>query len=281
MKKYHFQNTVHIQTDRVGKFRDSWISVGLQSYPENKEEHMEGYRYFSYDEVKKLVEEGKTTDNVYLSENGEIELNIRHLSAITAFSVVNGIAFLSTDSEDKQELLSYAKRKGYVSDTPVPVEMMVGVKNLAIAIDETYILSYTFLPEKLGLVNEEKVQDMKTNFVKKLMVGTAKRLAARRTTLHLGGGKIEVTPQCEIKEWEYDEKTATISIVTTRKGITSDELRTTLKQLDLQLYYFFNQEFDWFQHLDALKQCARDYHNAHWINEEDKDENNHFKWYEK
>ena len=280
MKKYHFQNTVHIQTDRVGKFRDSWISVGLQSYPENKEKHIEGYEYFSYDEVKQLIEDGKTSENVYLSEEGEVKMNSWHLSAITAFSVVNGIAFLPKNNRDLQGLLSYAKRKGYVVDTPVPVEMMVGVKNLETAINDTYILSYTFLPKKLGLVDEEKVQNVNADFVKRLMIGTVKRLEARYYITHKDGEEIRL-PRCEINGWAYDEKTATISIITTRKGIVSDELRETIKQLDLQLYYFFNQEFDWFQHLDALKQCARDYHNAHWINEEDKDDNNHFKWYEK
>lgn len=278
MKKYHFQNTVHIQTDGIGKHSDTWIAIGLQSYPENKEKHIDSHQYFSFDAVKQLVYEGKTTDNVCVSNDGKVELHNCHLSAITVFPVVNGIAFISNASKEKEELLTYCKRKGYVSDTPVPVEMMVGVKNLEIIGNDTYKMSYTFLPEKLGL---EKVNEFMEESTKKLMIGTIKRLSSKRTTLYMGQGRTKIKPQCEIKKWEYDENTTTISLVTTREGIASDGLLSTILQMDLQLYYFYNPNINWIAHLEALKQCARDYGQAHWINEDWDDANDHFQWYDK
>lgn len=280
MKKYHFKNTVHIQTDRVGKHHETWIPVGFQSYSENKENHIESYAYYSFDEVHELYEKGMTTENVYKDSDTKYKLNVRHLSAITAFNVINGLVFFHKHNREHENLVKYAKKKGIVSDTPRPVEMKAGVKTLDVLTENTYKISYTFLPEKVGLTEEERIESLRTNSIKKLMVGSIKRIGAAYYLTSEDGKDVKKL-RCEMANIQYDEKTATVSFVVHREYITQNVLRTSLNQLDLQLYYFFNQEFEWFHHLDALKQCARDYGQFHWINEKHDDDKSTFKWYEK
>lgn len=264
MKKYNFENIVHIDTDLVGSRRNTWISVGMEYYPID-DSHIDEYKYLSFDEVKDLYERGLTTDNLFLNDKGEFQLKSSHLSAITVFSVINGIAF--NVEEDDKNLLDYAIKIGVVHSTPQPVEMISGVKNMEILSDDSFKFTYKVQPEKLGYLDNNFRSH---NTLKELIIGSLKRALSFHKKLN-------------IISYDYDSSKLELSVVIPKDSLLSrDEVFTSvLKKLDLQIHYFFHSDVDWYHHLQALMQCARDQFQFHLINEDINEMKSNFEWYRK
>lgn len=276
MKKYHFMNYVHISTDLIGKHRDTWIPIGLCSYPEDMENHVNSYEYFNFNEVRNLIEKGLTTDNVYLDEKNMPKLHMEHLSAVTCFQVFNGIAFLK-DSSKHQNLLQYCKMMGYVSDSPTLTDMMAGSKLLEKLDKDMFKITYILDYKKMGF---ESVIEMKkhSKHIEELIIGSLKILKQKQITSH-SRSEVNVRPACNLGLFHFISDAMVLEIFADQECLTNMYFIHCLRQLDLQIYYFFHQKFEWSEHLFALMQCARDNGQSHWINEEEEIHKSNFEAY--
>lgn len=272
MKKYHFYSHVRILTDSVGRVNDRYVYIGFQPDVINKELHIEDYKPYNFDEVEALYKDGKTTDNLFINNKGEFKLNKFDLSSFVIFQVYNGIAF--NVKENHQNILSYAIKKGIVHTEPQPVEMFSGVKNLEILTDDLFKFTYTIQFEKLGYSSLEDLYEHydNVNTLKELIIGTFKKSISEN--------------KLNIISYDYDSDNLQLSIITSKEFLSDkyDNLHHVLNNLDLQIYYFTQRNVEWYFHLKALMQCARDRFDFYTINEEEypiKKDKSHFEWYNK
>lgn len=272
MKKYNFYNQVRIQTDSVGRVHDRYICIGFEPHVINKELHIESHEPFSFEEIEALYKDGKTTDNLFINAKGDFQLKKSYLSSCVLFQVYNGIAF--NVQEKHQHILSYAIKKGIVHTKPQIVEMFAGVKNLEILPNDLFKFTYNIQPEKLGYSNLENLCENydNANTLKELIIGTFKK--------SLSENKLKII------SYDYNYENLQLSVITSKELLSDryDNLHNVLNNLDLQIYYFSQRNVEWYFHLKALMQCARDRFDFYTINEEEypiKRDKSHFEWYNK
>lgn len=279
MKHYHFLNTVHARTDLIGKHHHTWKEVGFQHYPEDKEKHVDGNAYHSLDEVLELHKSKQTTDNMYVDEQGIPKLRARNLSAITAFTIVNGIVFTRRKGEHDR-LVEYAKKIGYAFDAPIPISMYAGTKTMDILGDNVYRVHYKIEPAKLGIYLAEEVENLRNGELNALIYGTLHALHERKMkTMRLDGP--DISPVCAMRNWTFRKSTLTLSVELDGENVSKEAFIHMLQRLDLEIYHLVKKEHNWLRHLHALKQLARNYGQPHWINEAENDYSNHFSWADK
>lgn len=274
MKKFNFLNQVYVETDKIGSFKDNHIVVGFESYPTNPQHEDNGV--YSIDEVKTLFLNNKCTDNISLDENGNLELKISHMSYFKCMTIVNGVAVISPKFK-YHNILEYCKEKGYVYDTPQEVNMYAGVKNLEL-FDDKCKLIYQIIPNKIGLDNFNDVPQ-RLNHMEKIMIGSIKKLNAQHY-ITVENGERKRIPICPIDEYYFDKNTLTLTIVLSKEYLSQEKLQQMLSILDLQIYYFYNQNIDYNLHFQALMQCQIDDGCSH-IFELKNDSDSNINWYDK
>lgn len=127
-----------IITDRMGPWSNQCLTLAW--------EDASGKVSISPDEAEILFNYGRLT-NVQRIHDGTICMGMI-FSDIRNFDAVIVCGIISPSNNMRQEILDYAKSKGYISLAPVPVEMFSGTKVLIFNNDGTYKIKYTW-SEKL------------------------------------------------------------------------------------------------------------------------------------
>lgn len=136
-----------IITDRMGNWNKQDVVLTWEGNTNN------GIVSITPDEVEILFANG-LTKNIVRGENGKLCRKFTHLD-IRKFSgaIVCGVLAPSTQADLRQEILDYAKKMGYVTDTMTPVEMTTGIKSLIFNADGTYNVFYRWhdgIMKKIG-----------------------------------------------------------------------------------------------------------------------------------
>lgn len=263
MKKYFIDNT-HVSTDAAGPHKDQWPEIGW--YDDNSG------KYYNLDEVQELFDAGET-ENVGKRDDGSLYMKRCWLDARTAFRTVCGIPF-GVNSEENN-LLQYAKKIGLVTDEPVPVKMMSGIKTMAINKDGTYTIYYT--------LNKVMGEIYYPSYLMKICVGCINKLRNYTIRYYDGkhpGGQLKWPFKCKDVSFDEDNLILIIDGID-KKYMSRDDLTHTLRKLDLELYVANSRIFNMHDIFAATTQFIRDNGQFHWLNEDrskDEDKSNTYWW---
>ena len=263
MKKYFIDST-HVMTDYMGGWSDQWREIGWYDKNSNV--------YFNPDEVMEIFQRGDA-DNVGIREDGSLYMMSYWLDARTAFSIICGIPF-DTHEEDGN-LVSYAKKMGWVTENPIPIQMYTGTKILLINDDGTYTVKY--------ILDRSKYIDPCAEFIEKICVGKIKRLKNKTYSYYHDGIK-EKKYYFACGEVTFDRENLTLIIdKIPYSDVYKRELIDTIRNLDLELLMANSNIVNFSNVLSACHDWCRDSGQYHWIGDyhKEKEENSNVYWYEK
>lgn len=147
-----------IITDRMGSWNEQNVVLTWEGNSDI------GIVSITPDEVEVLFTNGLTR-NVARSANGKLyEKSTYADMRIFDGAIVCGILAPSTQTKLRQEILEYAKKMGYVTDTMTPVEMLSGTKSLIFNTDGTYSISFSWNNSILKKINPELLDKFTKNF---------------------------------------------------------------------------------------------------------------------
>lgn len=264
MKKYFIDNT-HVMTDYMGGWDDQWREIGW--YDNNSK------MYFNPDEVKEIFDNGEA-ENVGIREDGSLYMKTCWLDARTAFSIICGIPF--NVSEKNENLLSYAKKVGWITESPIPIKMYSGTKELIVNEDGTFAIKYT--------LDKGKYKSPNTEFLKKICVGGIKRLKNKTYTSYHDDIK-EKKYYFSCGEVDFDEDSLTLIINNIPYSeVYKRDLIDAIRNLDLELLMSNYNIVNFSNVLSACHDWCRDYGQFHWIGEdrtEESEKHSNVYWYDK
>lgn len=133
-----------IITDRMGPWSNQCLTLAW--------EDASGKVSVTPDEAEILFNYGRLT-NVHRIHNGTISMGFI-FDDIRNFDAVIVCGTISPSNTIREEILDYAKSKGYITDEPIPVEMFSGTKNLHFNPDGTYKIEYTWTEELKASCNQ-------------------------------------------------------------------------------------------------------------------------------
>lgn len=147
-----------IITDRMGSWNEQNVVLTWEGNSNI------GIISITPDEVEVLFTQGLTR-NVARRKNGtlykqNIFLDIRNFDR----AIVCGILAPSTRKNLRQEILDYAKKMGYVTDTMTPVRMFSGTKSLIFNSNGTYSIFFCWHDSILKKINKELLDKFTKNF---------------------------------------------------------------------------------------------------------------------
>lgn len=262
MKKHYFIDTIHIMTDYMGGWSNQWKEVGW--YDDRTE------KYFNPDEVKEIFLQGQA-DNVNIDEDGNLYMEKHWLDARTAFSIICGIPFGVTDKYEN--LLSYAKKEKWITETPIPIQMYSGTKTLQINDNNTYTIKYT--------LDKNKYNSPNIDFIRKICVGKINKLK-NSVYLYCHDGIQESKNWFTCGEVIFDSKNLTLVINDIPYSeVYKRELIDVIRNLDLELLVSNRNIVNFSNVLSACKNWCRDCGQYHWIDESPEDKNSNIYWYDK
>lgn len=263
MKKYFIDNT-HVMTDYMGGWDDQWREIGW--YDSNSK------MYFNPDEVKEIFDNDEA-ENVGIREDGSLYMKTRWLDARTAFSIICGIPF--GVSEKNENLLSYAKKVGWVTESPIPIKMYSGTKELIVNEDGTFAVKY--------ILDRDKYKSPNTEFLKKICVGKIKRLKNKTYICYRNCTEERVHYfYCGNVDFDKENLTLIINDIPYSE-VYKRNLIDAIRNLDLELFISNPNIVNFSNVLSACHDWCRDYGQFHWIGNrnEEKEENSNVYWYDK
>ena len=263
MKKYFIDNT-HVMTDYMGGWDDQWREIGWYDKNSNA--------YFNQDEVREIFDNGEA-DNVGIREDGSLYMKTCWLDARTAFSIICGMPF--DVSEKDKNLLSYAKKVGWITESPIPIKMYSGTKELVVNEDSTFTIKY--------IIDREKYKKPNAEFFKKICVGKIKRLK-NKTYICYRNCTEERVHYFSCGNVDFDEENLTLIINDIPYSeVYKRDLIDAIRNLDLELFMSNPNIVNFSNVLSACHDWCRDYGQFHWIGNrnEEKEENSNVYWYDK
>lgn len=118
------------------------------------------------DEVEILFENGLTR-NVARGEDGKLYEKTTYADVRTfAGAIVCGILAPTTKANIRQEIIDYAKKMGYISDTMKPVKMFSGSKSLIYNPNGTYNIFFAWNDNILNKINRKLLDNFTKDFFK-------------------------------------------------------------------------------------------------------------------
>lgn len=263
MKKYFIDN-IHVMTDYMGGWSKQWKEIGW--YDQNSK------AYFNPDEVKEIFNQGEA-DNVGIGDDGSLYMKSCWLDARTAFSIICGIPF---DVDEKYtNLLSYAKKIGWVTENPIPIQMYSGTKMLVINEDGTYTVKY--------VLDGSKYIDPCVEFIEKICVGKIKRLK-NSTYTYRSNGVEEKRYYFTCGEVIFDKDNLTLIIKDIPYSeVYKRELIDAIRNLDLELLVANSNIVNFSNVLSACHDWCRDHGQYHWLgeNRNEKQKESNVYWFDK
>ncbi len=147
-----------IVTDRMGPWENRELILTWDGCTDR------GLVSLTPDEVGELFRYGLTR-NVYLTLDGTLGLEMIN-SDIRRFegAIVCGVLAPRTQKNLRREILEYAKKMGFVTDTMTPVEMLSGTKSLICNDDGTYCICYAWHDKILAEITREILGSFSRNF---------------------------------------------------------------------------------------------------------------------
>lgn len=147
-----------IITDRMGSWNEQNVVLTWEGHSDK------GSVSITPDEVEGLFTNG-LTKNVVRGENGTLYEEFT-FSDIRTFgrAIVCGILAPSIQKNLRHEILEYAKKMGYVTNTMTPVEMFSGTKSLICNTDGTYSIFFRWHDNILKKINQKFLYTFTRNF---------------------------------------------------------------------------------------------------------------------
>ena len=263
MKKYFIDST-HVMTDYMGGWSDQWREIGWYDKNSNV--------YFNPDEVREIFQRGDA-DNVGIREDGSLYMKSKWLDARTAFSIICGIPFSVNDKNNN--LVSYAKKMGWITEKPIPIQMYSGTKILMVNEDGTYTIKY--------ILDSSKYIDPCVEFIEKICIGIIKRLK-NKTYSYCHDGIEEKKHYFTCGEITFDIDNLTLIIdKIPYSEVYKRELIDAIRNLDLELLMANSNIVNFSNVLSACHDWCRDSGQYHWIGDyhKEKEENSNVYWYDK
>lgn len=151
-----------IITDRMGPWREQEVCLVW--------ENPNGEMKLTPDEVEVLFKKGLTS-NVLRLENGSLSMECVYCDARTfSGAIVCGVLAPSTKAKMRPEIVEYAKKMGYVTDTMTPVQMTSGIKSLIFNADGTYSVLYSWNESVLENVERGVRDEYTKNFFSRYVI---------------------------------------------------------------------------------------------------------------
>lgn len=152
-------DTREIITDRMGSWNNQNVTLVWEGY-------YDGYNIVSLtpDEVEILFTHGLIT-NVVRGEDGKLYQNFTFLDS-RSFSgaIVCGILAPTTANSMRPEIIEYAKKMKYISDTMTPIKMLSGTKSLIVNSDDTYSILFNWDDNVVKKIHREFLNRFTMNF---------------------------------------------------------------------------------------------------------------------
>lgn len=255
---YYFYNTIFANTDSFGSWNEESVPLGLVNYGDKKLG-----RYFSFDEIKKLLSSGFKDDNIVEHEN-IYKLISSYCSSCNCFSIYCGKVLHDTKYIN---LLEYAKKIGLVHDEFIPIKGWKGIKTM----EE--------VNGKFNVYYMVEGENMNNDFLSKICVGKIKKLAGSRINCYRDNGlEIEIKFICD--DVYFDKQTSTLKIIGIPLKYVNNDLSSAIKLLDLELWMLYNEDKHWSRFFSAATELVRDCGQDHWFSSLKRDEPNNIEWSE-
>lgn len=263
MKKYFIDST-HVMTDYMGGWSNQWIEIGWYDNRTNS--------YFNLDEVKYFFEKGET-ENVGQNEDGSLYMKSYWLDARTAFTIVCGIPF--NTSESNQNLLEYAKSIGLVHEQPIPIKMFSGTKMLLVKANDLFNVQYK--------INKDVYKQFNQEWIEKLCIGKIKRIKLATHEYH-HDGIIENVSDFMCGDISFDSNNRMLTIHDIPKNeICKRILIDAIRNLDIEILIANHGIVNFSNVLSACRDYCLDCDQPHWIGEkfDDYKKKSNLYWYDK
>lgn len=267
MEKYNFKNEVFAKTDSFYNWKSESISLGFVNYTKGAES-----RYYSYEEVEKLFNDGLLDDNIYIKSDGRLGLKSSYLSYCECFDIICGKVIEDTKYNN---LLEYAKKIGVAHDEFQPNEGWFGIKEIKKSKDDYYDMTYKF---------KNKIEERMVNYIGKICIGGVKRIAGERTYISCGGGRQEVKKRFECKDVVFDKEDCKLIIKDIPKKYIVGEINEFIKMLDLELWMITNKNKEWDRFFWASVMMVKDEGQEHYfshLKRENARKESNYNWHDK
>lgn len=269
-KGIFLHNTVSVDTDSFGSWREQSVRVGFTNYGD------EGKHYYSYDEVEELLKNGFVDDNISRDKEGNLYLKTGYCSCCKAFNVVCG-RVIEEVKEVHEGLYNYCKKIGLVHDEFVDVEGWFGTKSMSCNVDGTYNIIY-----KIKSWDRDRCY---IELLEKICVGMVKRVAGIRNRIH-GKDGITIKKVFECRNVSFNRDTLELLIEGVDSKYVCGEIVGEIVSLDLELWMLYNTNKYWNRFYSSSVMVVRDMGQQHWFNgfqevERGGDEHSNIDWYDR
>mgnify|MGYP003307230003 CR=1 FL=1 len=224
-----------------------------------------------------------TTHTIYKSNKDRIKIEICH--PIDEVQYENAVAIFNKDCycedltvntcEKNENLLSYAKKVNWVTESPIPIKMYSGTKELIVNENGTFTVKY--------ILDKDKHKSFNTEFLKKICIGKIKRLK-NKTYICYRNCTEERAYYFFCGNVEFDEENLVLIINDIPYSeVYKRDLIDAIRDLDLELLMSNSNIVNFSNVLSACHDWCRDYGQFHWIGNrnEEKEENSNIYWYNK